>query len=76
MKRLCAKSVPENERAVKSPQGYHLLKVVKRTLISDPRLEEERETIRDVLYAEAFKKQFRIWLAQRKDESFIRINGF
>jgi len=61
---------------VKSPQGYHLIKVVKRTLISDPRLEEERETIRGTLYAEAFKKQFRIWLNQRKDESFIRINGF
>jgi len=61
---------------VKSPQGLHLLKVVKRTLISDPRLEEERENIRGTLYADAFKKQFRIWLNQRKDEAFIRINGF
>lgn len=61
---------------VKSPQGYHLIKVLKRTLISDPRLEEERDSIRNSLYAEAFKKQFRIWLNQRKDEAFIRINGF
>lgn len=61
---------------VKSPQGYHLIKVVKRTLISDPRLDEERDEIRNTLYADAFKKQFRIWLNQRKDESFIKINGF
>ena len=61
---------------IKSPQGYHLLKVVKRTLISDPRLDEERESIRNTLYATEFKRQFRIWLNQRKEEAFIRINGF
>ena len=66
----------EITQPVKSPQGYHLIKIVKRTLISDPLLEEERENIRGALYAEAFKKQFRIWLNQRKDEAFIRINGF
>lgn len=61
---------------VKTSQGYHLIKVTKRTLISDPRLEEEREDIRRTLYADAFKRQFRLWLNQRKDEAFIRINGF
>ncbi len=61
---------------VKTGQGYHLIKVVKRTLISDPRLDEQRESIRGTLYADAFKRQFRLWLNQRRDESFIRINGF
>lgn len=61
---------------VKTVQGYHLIKVVKRTLISDPRLDDERETIRNTLYADAFKRQFRIWLDQRRDEAFIRINGY
>lgn len=61
---------------VKTAQGLHLIKVNKRTLISDPRLEEQREDIRRVLYADAFKRQFRTWLDQRREESFIRINGF
>jgi peptidyl-prolyl cis-trans isomerase SurA len=61
---------------VKTNQGYHIIKVVKRTLISDPRLDEQRETIRNTLYADAFKRQFRLWLNQRRDDSFIRINGF
>jgi peptidyl-prolyl cis-trans isomerase SurA len=61
---------------IKTPQGYQIIKVVKRTLISDPKLEQEKEEIRRVLYQDAFKHQFRLWLAQRHDESFIKINGF
>ena len=61
---------------VKTGLGYQIIKVNKRTLISDPKLEEEKENIRRVLYADAFKRQFRLWLTQRRDESFIRINGF
>lgn len=61
---------------VKTGQGFHIIKVIKRTLVSDPRLEEERESIRNTLYGEAFKRQFRLWLDQRRDEAFIRNNGF
>lgn len=61
---------------IKSPQGYQIIKVTKRTLISDPKLEEEREGIRHVLYADAFKRQFRLWLNQRREDAFIKINGF
>ena len=61
---------------VKSPQGYHIVRVNKRTLISDPKLEEEREVLHRELYANAFKRQLRLWLDQRRDEAFIRINGF
>ena len=60
---------------IKTRLGYQIIKVNKRTLISDPKLDEEREGIRRVLYADAFKRQFRLWLNQRRDESFIRING-
>jgi peptidyl-prolyl cis-trans isomerase SurA len=60
---------------VKTAQGYQIFKVNKKTLISDPKLEEEKENIRRTLYADAFKHQFRLWLNQRRDEAFIRING-
>jgi len=61
---------------VKTANGFHLIKITKRTLISDPKLDEQREDIRRQLYADAFKRQFRLWLNQRRDESFIKINGF
>lgn len=61
---------------VKTAQGYHIIKVNKKTLISDPRFEEEKEDIRRILFAEAYRRQFRIWLNQRRDDAFIKINGF
>jgi peptidyl-prolyl cis-trans isomerase SurA len=61
---------------VKTSLGYQIIKINKRTLISDPKLDEEREGIRRVLYSDALKRQFKLWLKQRRDESFIRINGF
>jgi peptidyl-prolyl cis-trans isomerase SurA len=61
---------------LKTSNGFHLIKIVKRTLISDPKLDEQREDIRRQLYGDAFKRQFRLWLTQRRDESFIKINGF
>jgi peptidyl-prolyl cis-trans isomerase SurA len=60
---------------IKTPQGYEIIKLNKRTLISDPQLEEERENIRKDLYSDAFKRQLRLWLNQKRDESFIKING-
>lgn len=68
-------SVGEITEPVKTKMGIHVVKVLKRTLVSDPKLEEEKEEIRRVLYGEAFKRQFKSWLNQRRDESFIRING-
>jgi peptidyl-prolyl cis-trans isomerase SurA len=66
----------ETTGIIKTGAGYQIIKINKRTLISDPRLNDEREEIRRQLYADAFKRQFRLWLNQRRDEAFIRINGF
>lgn len=60
---------------VKTSLGYQIIKVTKRTLISDPKLEEEREDIRHTLSVDAFKRQLRLWLNSRRDEATIRING-
>lgn len=60
---------------VKSPLGYQILKVNKRTLIADPKLEEEKSAIHRALSTEAFKRQLRLWLTQRRDDAFVRING-
>lgn len=60
---------------VKTSLGYQIIKVTKRTLISDPKLEEEREDIRHALSVDAFKRQLRLWLNSRRDEATIRVNG-
>ncbi len=66
----------EYSEVLRTSSGFQIVKVNKKTLISDPKLDEEREDIRRVLYGDAFKRQFRQWLTQRRDEAFIRINGF
>jgi peptidyl-prolyl cis-trans isomerase SurA len=61
---------------VHSKTAYNIFKVVKKTLISDPKMEAEKDNIRNALFGEAFKKQFRAWLNERRDESFVKINGW
>ena len=71
------KKIPPGDHTgvIKTNLGYQIVKVNKRTLIADPKLEEERENIRRVLFTDALRRQFRIWLNQKRDESFIKING-
>lgn len=59
---------------VKTRYGYHILKLLEKNLVSDPALERQKESIRQVLYQNAFKKQFSFWLDQKRREAFVRIN--
>lgn len=61
---------------VHSKNGYNIFKVVKRTLVADPKMEAEKDNIRNALFGDAFKKQFRAWLNERRDEAFVKINGW
>lgn len=61
---------------VHSKTGYTIFKVVKRTLIADPKMEAEKENIRNTLFGDAFKKQFRAWLTERREDAFVKINGW
>lgn len=54
--------------------GYHIVKLNKKRLIPDPRTEREREKIRAELFEKSYKRQFRSWLDQLRQEAFIRIN--
>lgn len=60
---------------IKTRRGIHIVKVLKKKVIGDPELEEKKEQIRAQLFSEVFKRQFRSWLDQRRDEAFIRINA-
>ncbi|MCE3009383.1 MAG: peptidylprolyl isomerase [Proteobacteria bacterium] len=59
---------------VASRAGFHILKVVQKKLLPDPRFEKEKERLRSNLYEKAFQKHFKNWLDSKREESFIRIN--
>ncbi len=59
---------------VKMPDGYHIFKVNKKTLVASPALEARREEIRRALLSTGFKKQYRVWIEQKRKNSFISIN--
>lgn len=63
----------ETSELITTKVGFHILKVNKKRLVSDSKFEETKAKIIGQLQAEAFQKQFRNWLDQRRDESFISI---
>lgn len=67
-------SVGKTSKVVKTKIGYHIIKVLNKTSISNPVVNEHRNKIHSVLFAEAFQKQFRKWLNRKRKETFVRIN--
>ncbi len=72
---LKALKVGEVSPLVKTKIGYHILRLNDKKSIANPVAEGEKEKIRAQLSQKAFQKQFRIWLDQRKQEAFIKINS-
>lgn len=71
-----AKNVPVGgiSEPVKTKLGYHIIKVLNKKIISDPKFEARKEEIRNLLYKEAFSNQFNFWLEQERASAFIKIN--
>lgn len=64
----------ETSGIIETKSGFHIIKVLRKKLIPDPRLEGAKDKIRNQLYEKAYKKQFHGWLEQLRSEAFIRIN--
>lgn len=58
---------------VKTKAGIHIIKLTARKVTTDPRFDREKEKIRAELLEKAFKKQFKSWLEQKREESFVRV---
>ena len=67
-------NVGDTSRVVQTKAGLHILKLTKKKLIPDPKIEKAKDEIRGQLYDKAYKKQFQAWLEQVRNEAFIRIN--
>lgn len=66
--------IGEISGVVKLKNGFHILKVISKKLVTDPNFEKHKEKIYGELFDRAFQKNFRSWLESKKEESFIRIN--
>lgn len=59
---------------VKLKNGLHILKLLSKRLVADPRFDKEKEKLRNQIYEKAFQKQLKNWIEQKREESFIRIS--
>lgn len=59
---------------VQAKGGVHILKILNKKIVTDPRFEKEKERIRSQLFEAAFQKHFKNWLQTKQEDSFIRIN--
>ncbi len=67
-------NVGDVSKVVQTKAGLHILKLLKKKLIPDPKIEKAKDEIRGQLYDKAYKKQFQAWLEQVRSEAFIRVN--
>ena len=54
--------------------GYHIVRLIKRRLIPDPKIEKEKDRVRAILGERAFRRQYEIWLDSLRADAFIRRN--
>jgi parvulin-like peptidyl-prolyl isomerase len=59
---------------VKSRMGYHIVKLLTKKVSTDPQFEKEKEKIKSQIFDATFRRQLKLWLQTKRDESFIRIN--
>lgn len=59
---------------VRSRSGFHILKVVAKKLVTDPDFEKSKDRYRSQLFENVFKRQFKNWLEQKREEANIKIN--
>lgn len=60
---------------VKSKLGFHIVKLTAKKLTSDPKFEKAKERLKSKILETSFKRQLKIWLQNKKEEAFVRING-
>lgn len=66
--------VGETTGIVKSRLGFHIVKVTSKKLTTDPKFEKQKERIKAQILESSFKRQLRVWLQGKRDDSFVRIN--
>ena len=70
------KSLSKNEitKVIRSKLGFHIVKVLDKKISLDPKFESEKESLKGAIIEKNFKRQFKIWLENKKDEAFVKLN--
>jgi peptidyl-prolyl cis-trans isomerase SurA len=71
---VVALSVNETSNVVKTRIGYHIVKLLKKSLIENPKITQQKAEIQRLLLGQLFKKRFRDWLDTKRKSAFIKIN--
>lgn len=61
---------------VQTRQGFHIVKLINKKTTLDPRFERARERIKSELMDRALFRQLAIWLQNKRDEAYIKINEY
>lgn len=59
---------------IRTRQGFHIFKLLESKTIKDPKFEKEKPSITAQLVERNFKRQLKIWIQSKRDESFLKIN--
>lgn len=65
----------ETSEVVEMADGYHIFKVLKRSLVPSAEFERRKNEIAGILFRDAFQRQFKVWLEQLKRTSYIKVNS-
>lgn len=61
---------------VQTRQGFHIVKVINKKLTTDPQFERVKDRIKAELMDKALFRQVAIWLQNKKDEAYVKINEY
>ena len=67
-------AIGEPSKVLKTRGGYHIVQVVKKTLVASPELEREKQQLRAELMQKNVTARLLTWVEQKRKDSFIRIN--
>ncbi len=59
---------------IKSKLGFHIVKLTKRTFTSNPEFEREKDRLKAGLFEKMVATQIKVWIAQKKEEGYIKVN--
>ncbi len=60
---------------IRTKQGFHIFKLLESKTVKDPKFEKEKPSLTAQLVERNFKRQLKIWLQSKRDESFLKINS-
>lgn len=61
-------------KVIKSKLGLHIVKVLSKKNTVDPKFEKQKEKIKSEILEKNFKRQFGIWIQNKKDDAYIKYN--